>query len=79
MQKRNAIVAKDGSRPKPLKTRSGLTTQVLGPKEWIVKADSYSIYIGLTQRPLSSSFLGLLYRIININHKKELVRGLWVM
>ena len=31
-----------------------------------------------TDRPLSSSFLGLPYRILNINHKKELLRGLWV-
>ena len=31
-----------------------------------------------THRPLSSSFLGLPYRILNINHKKELLRGLWV-
>ena len=31
-----------------------------------------------TQRPLSSSLLGLCYRILNINHKKELLRGLWV-
>ena len=28
--------------------------------------------------PLSSSFLGLPCRILNINHKKELLRGLWV-
>ena len=27
---------------------------------------------------LSSSLLGLPYRILNINHKKELLRGLWV-
>ena len=34
---------------------------------------------GFTPRPLSSSFLGLPpYRILNINHKKELLRGLWV-
>ena len=32
----------------------------------------------LPHRPLSSSFLGLPYRILNINHKKELLRGLWV-
>ena len=32
----------------------------------------------ITHRPLSSSFLGLRYRILNINHKKELLRGLWV-
>ena len=31
-----------------------------------------------TQRPLSSSFWGLPYRILNINHKKELLWGLWV-
>ena len=30
-----------------------------------------------THRPLSSSFLGLPYRILNINHKQELLRGLW--
>ena len=29
-------------------------------------------------RPLSSSFLGLPYRILNMNHKKELLRGPWV-
>ena len=34
--------------------------------------------VGLSHRPLSSSFLGLPYRILNINHKKELLRGLWV-
>ena len=32
-----------------------------------------------THRPLSSSFLGLLYRILmNMNYKKDLLRGLWV-
>ena len=31
-----------------------------------------------THRPLSSSLLGFPYRILNINHKKELLRGLWV-
>ena len=31
-----------------------------------------------THRPLSSSFLGSPSRILNINHKKELLRGLWV-
>ena len=30
-----------------------------------------------THRPPSSSFLP--YRILNINHKKELLRGLWVL
>ena len=28
---------------------------------------------------LSSSFLGVPSRILNINHKKELLRGLWVV
>ena len=31
-----------------------------------------------THRPLSSSFLGLPYRILHTNHKKELLRGLGV-
>ena len=33
----------------------------------------------LTHRPRSSSFLGLPYRILNVNHKKELLRSLWVV
>ena len=35
--------------------------------------------LGFTHRPLSSSFWGLPYRVLNINHKKELLRGLWLM
>ena len=31
-----------------------------------------------TRRLLSSSFWGLPYRILNIDHKEELLRGLWV-
>ena len=31
-----------------------------------------------TLRLLSSSFLGVPYRILNMNHKKELLRSLWV-
>ena len=31
-----------------------------------------------THRLPSSSFLGLPYRTLNINHKKELLRSLWV-
>ena len=31
-----------------------------------------------THRLLSSSFLGLPYRILNMNHKKEVLRSLWV-
>ena len=34
---------------------------------------------GGTHRPLNSSFLRLPYRSLNINHKKELLRGLWVV
>ena len=33
---------------------------------------------GTTHRPLSSSSWGLPYRLLNINLKKELLRGLWV-
>ena len=35
---------------------------------------------GLAHRPPTptSSFLGLPFRILNINHKKELLRSLWV-
>ena len=32
----------------------------------------------ITHRLISSSFLGLPYRILNMNHKKELLRSLWV-
>ena len=31
-----------------------------------------------THRPLSSPLLGLPYGIRNINHEKELLRGLWL-
>ena len=34
--------------------------------------------MGFTHRPLSSSFLGVPYRVLNISHKKELLGGLWV-
>ena len=33
---------------------------------------------GTTHRLLSSSFLGLPYRILNMNHTKELLKSLWV-
>ena len=32
-----------------------------------------------THSLLGSSFLGLPYRILNMNHKKELLRSLWVV
>ena len=34
--------------------------------------------LGHTHGPLSSSFVGLPHRILYINHKKELLGGLWV-
>ena len=34
--------------------------------------------LGFTHRPLSSSLLGLPYRILKINHNKELLTGPWV-
>ena len=36
-------------------------------------------YDSSAHRPLSSSLLGLPCRILNINHKKELLRGLTVI
>ena len=41
---------------------------------WLIGASGS----GLTHRLLSSSFLGLPYRILNLNHRKELLGGLWV-
>ena len=35
--------------------------------------------VQVTHRPQSSSFLGLPYRILNMNPKKELLWGLWVI
>ena len=46
----------------------------LGPHE----LEGFSDF-GYTHRPLSNSFWGLPDRIRNINHKKELLRGLWVV
>ena len=45
-----------------------------------VENESGSSFLTLPigHRPLSSSFLGLPHRILNINHNKELLRGLWV-
>ena len=34
--------------------------------------------MGFTHRPLSSSFLWFMFRILEGNPKKELLRGLWV-
>ena len=45
------------------------------------RVSGFSVWGGgphLTHRPLSSSFLGLPHRILNMNHKKELLRGLGV-
>ena len=51
---------------------------MVSPRPNILAKGSKQLCI-LTQRPLSSSFLGLPYRILNINNKKELLRGLWVL
>ena len=37
------------------------------------------LYNDYTHRLLGSSFLGLPYRILNMNPKKELLRSLWVV
>ena len=43
------------------------------------RTDNKAVEIwGFTHRLYSSSFLGLRYRILNINHKKELLWSLWV-
>ena len=42
------------------------------------RSRSFGVFLGATHRPLSSPFLGLPYRILNINYKKELLRSLWV-
>ena len=54
-----------GERGLPDEIKEGVS-EIVGPK------------LDSTHRPLSSSFLGLRYRILNINHKKELLRDLWV-
>ena len=47
-----------------------------------IKDKGYPYYEGASQepthRPQSSSFLGLPYRNLNMNPKKELLWGLWV-
>ena len=47
----------------------------LGPVLSVLRAKG----LALTHTTLSSSFWGLPYRILNINQKKELLRGLWVV
>ena len=39
----------------------------------------YGPELNPTHRPLSSSFWGLPYRTLNMNHKKELLGSLWVV
>ena len=43
-----------------------------------VGRDVSVVCIVITRRLLSGSFLELPYRILNMNHKTELLRGLWV-
>ena len=47
------------------------------PSENICSLHCSSFFEG-THRPLSSSFWGLPSRILHMNHKKEILRGLWV-
>ena len=44
----------------------------------LVFGSHYYCCTGFTHRLQSSSFLGLPYRVLNINHKKELLWSLWV-
>ena len=50
---------------------------VEAPGVWVHEAGWFNL-ITLTHTPLSSSFLGLPYRILYINHKKDLHRDLYV-
>ena len=56
--------------------------ETIGSVDWCMDLPSSPYFwriMGLTtHRPLSSSSLGLPYRILYINPKKELLRGLWV-
>ena len=54
----------------------GLWGLQLDNAESMMKSSGQWGYIA--HRPLSSSYWGLPYRILNINHRKELLRGLWV-
>ena len=54
---------------------SSLPEQPKPPQTLTIKGLGFRV---TTQRLLSSSFLGLPYRILIINHKKELLRSLWV-
>ena len=52
-----------------------LAFYVLGAKDYMeIRGSARELPI----RPVSSAFLGLPYRILNINHKKELLSSLWV-
>ena len=58
---------------------SGSGSTVYGGSTSCTSSDSGEIInISTTHRPLSSSLLGLPYRILDINHKTELLRGIWV-
>ena len=63
---------------------SGLWVQVfrfrvLGLGFTVLRFSVFGSYRGkLTHRPQSSSFLGLPYRVLNMNPQKELLWGLWV-
>ena len=54
----------------------GPSGKVRGPS--LISPQRSGIVMDSANRPLSSSFLVLLYRILNTNHNKELLRGLWV-
>ena len=76
----------------PLENAIGI--RLSGPEktrvvDWNPKSNAVQSYMGrqsdcvgtknyLTHRPQSSSFLGLPYRILTMNPKKELLWGLWV-
>ena len=48
------------------------------PKELYNRSPRLGVLVSLAYLQAPSSFSGLPYRILNINHKKELLRDLWV-
>ena len=58
--------------------RSGLIRVYVGCKDRRPFGHPCTRFSSATHRALRSSFLGLPYRILYTNHKKELLRGLWV-
>ena len=68
-----------GSREGSGSRQKGLSTVLSVRQPFLEEMESKPQEHLSSHRPLSSSFLRLPYRILNINHKEELLRGLWVI